>query len=360
MQAVNSNGWFAELLVDHEPPCVSIYFPAQRAAPPADANRVHFRDNMDKAQQLLRDKYPDKRGKAALQRLHSISPEQIGPGPHDGIAVFASADFVQVIDLQRSVDDIVIVGESFHVKPLIRTIQQDDRFEILCFSPNRVRMLEGSRFSVNELPQRSVPRSIFEAHAIPVVGHRSGEPATHIRLDHFMRLVDQAVWENHSRTSHLPLIVAADEKNLAAFLAATKNQCVLDQGIAHNPDHLTDERLRDEAWKIIEPRHCEQLNRLSDEFRAAKAHDQGSDELAQVAEAAAVGRIGTLLVDLNKHIPGVLHRASGTIEETQFDPRAEDVLDDLAEMVIKMDGQVYVLPHEQMPTEAGLAAVYRY
>jgi len=38
----------------------------------------------------------------------------------------------------------------------------------------------------------------------------------------------------------------------------------------------------------------------------------------------------------------------------------DDVLDDLAEMVLKMDGQVLVLPRENMPTDSGVAAIYRY
>jgi hypothetical protein len=29
-------------------------------------------------------------------------------------------------------------------------------------------------------------------------------------------------------------------------------------------------------------------------------------------------------------------------------------------MVLKMDGQVYVLSHDQMPTDHGVAAMYRY
>src|SRR4029078_7973041 len=122
-----------------------------------------------------------------------------------------------------------------------------------------------------------------------------------------------------------------------------------------------DGRLREEAWKIIEPRFKAELARLTNEFCTAKAQHQGSDGLARVAEAGAVGRIGTLMVDQSKHVPGVLHRANGTIDqETQLDPRTQDVLDDFEEIVIKMDGQFFVLPHEQMPTDAGIAAVYRY
>jgi hypothetical protein len=29
-------------------------------------------------------------------------------------------------------------------------------------------------------------------------------------------------------------------------------------------------------------------------------------------------------------------------------------------MVLKMDGQVFVIPHTEMPTDQGVAAVYRY
>jgi hypothetical protein len=366
MHAVNSTGWFAELLADHQSPCVSIYFPAQRAAPPANQNQVRFRDLLDKAQQQLKEKFPNRFGKAVLQRLHTIPREQLGEGPHDGIAIFASPDYLQVIDLQRSVDDLVVVSDSFHVKPLIRTMQHGDRYEILCYSPKRIRILDGTELGVSELPLRSVPANIFEAHTVPVAGakmdhHASIKRQPHMKPEQFMRLVDRTVWEDHSRTSHLPLIVCAGEKHLAEFLRCTKNPYVTEQGIALNPDHLDDRRLHVEAWKIIEPRYRDELARLNNQFRFAKAHHKGSDELFQVAEAAAVGRVGTLIVDANVHIPGVLDRRSGMIEQaTKLDPRAEDLLDNLAEMVLKMDGEVYVLPHEQMPTDAGIAAMYRY
>jgi hypothetical protein len=38
----------------------------------------------------------------------------------------------------------------------------------------------------------------------------------------------------------------------------------------------------------------------------------------------------------------------------------DDLLDDMGELVIKMGGQVMVLPAEKMPSETGLAAIFRY
>jgi len=176
-----------------------------------------------------------------------------------------------------------------------------------------------------------------------------------------MRIIDQRIWENYSRNRHLPMVVIADPQHCSGFISGSKNQYILEKGVMLEPDHVSLDRFKDEAWKLIEPRYQEEIRRLTDQFRVAQAHQKGSDELPLVAEAAANGRVGTLLVDADQRIPGMLHRATGLIEMPQrHDGRTEDVLDDLAEMVLKMDGQVYVLPHDQMPTERGVAAVYRY
>jgi hypothetical protein len=42
------------------------------------------------------------------------------------------------------------------------------------------------------------------------------------------------------------------------------------------------------------------------------------------------------------------------------DPNAGDILDDLAERVLKTGGQVIVAPKGSMPTATGLAAIFRY
>ncbi|NLJ52399.1 MAG: hypothetical protein GX342_09625, partial [Alcaligenaceae bacterium] len=41
-------------------------------------------------------------------------------------------------------------------------------------------------------------------------------------------------------------------------------------------------------------------------------------------------------------------------------PEAEDVLDDLAEMVLRRGGEVKIIPSQYMPTDTGLASIYRF
>lgn len=81
----------------------------------------------------------------------------------------------------------------------------------------------------------------------------------------------------------------------------------------------------------------------------------------EVASAAATGRIATLLIDADRHIPGHLHAVTGEIELADLgNPDVDDLLDDLAALVERMGGRVFVVPAETMPAVSGVAAVFRY
>lgn len=82
--------------------------------------------------------------------------------------------------------------------------------------------------------------------------------------------------------------------------------------------------------------------------------------LALVAEAAVAGRVVTLLIEADRQVPGRMDAATGRIElDDLADPEVDDLLDDLGELVLKMRGQVVVVPSERMPTRTGIAAIYR-
>jgi len=262
----------------------------------------------------------------------------------------------------QQVDAQVVVADSFHIKPLIRIMQSADRFQVLCLELKSVRMFEGNHFRIEKLENRNLPQDPWQVSGITFSkqqdaardlhqaakqadeGNGRAEPVSH---ELFFRAVDKAVWENYSRPSGLPLILCADEKTSSEFCAVSKNPFLMQQRIFLDPHALPLERIRDEAWQIIRPIYEQRLEKLTNDFRAAKAHQKGSDDLAQVTQAASAGRVGTLLVAQDKHI-------------APTDAASDDVLDDLAEMVLRTDGQVLVVPQGAMPTDTGVAAIYRY
>jgi hypothetical protein len=96
-------------------------------------------------------------------------------------------------------------------------------------------------------------------------------------------------------------------------------------------------------------------------FGAANARELGSDNVARIAGSAVGARVATLLVEAERQIPGRLDLATGEIKSADpADPGADDVLDDIAELVLKNGGQVVVVPKARMPGQSGAAAIYRF
>jgi hypothetical protein len=179
--------------------------------------------------------------------------------------------------------------------------------------------------------------------------------------ERFFRAVDRAVWDNVSRHSDLPLVVAAVPEHQAIFRALTHNQRVVPQGIEKNPSSMSVRELCDAAWKSIEPNYLARLQRLVEDFNTARARQQGSDDVCAVAKAARDGRVGVLLVEAERVIPGRLDPQTGEARPAAPDARdADDLLDDVAETVLRMKGTVVVVPRDRMPTQTGLAATNRF
>ena len=150
---------------------------------------------------------------------------------------------------------------------------------------------------------RNVPKSIAEALGEGTDEQPIGEPSSgpasgsDAELDRFFREVDKALWANHSRQSGLPIILCAVAEYHTPFHSVSKNPNLLEEGIKLNPDALSMDRIKEEAWKIIEPYYRRQIDRVLEEFGRARATQQGSEDVNEVAQAAAFARIGTLLGD---------------------------------------------------------------
>jgi hypothetical protein len=145
------------------------------------------------------------------------------------------------------------------------------------------------------------------------------------------------------------------------FHRLSHNPYLMIEGIRLDPEAVTADRLREEAWKVMEPYYRQHIENVLNEYARARSRQQGSEDVAQVAQAATLSRVGTLLVDADKQVGGKIDPESGQVKFGQLGlPDYEDVLEEIAEKVIKSGGQVLVMPPQQMPTTTGVAAIYRF
>ena len=193
-------------------------------------------------------------------------------------------------------------------------------------------------------------------------GHGGKESEVDLDAKRFFRLVDRAILDHHSQPSGLPLILAALPEHHHMFHEVSHNPFLLEDNIDIHPDALSSiDELRRQAWQLVEPRYQARLVELGEEFEQARSKGLGNDDLAQVAQAAAAGRVATLLLEADRQVGGRLDSATGQVKlADQAHPRVDDLLDDLGELVEKMGGRVLVIPAERMRTQTGLAATYRH
>ncbi|MDZ7621929.1 MAG: hypothetical protein U5O69_05870 [Candidatus Competibacteraceae bacterium] len=383
MNSPGNPNYLSEFLSVREPPCLSLYQPTFRHHPDNQQDPIRFRNLVKTLEESLRQKYPASEVLAFLEPFQSLADDRdFWNHTLDGLAVLGAPGLFRVFKLQRPVPERAIVADSFHIKPLLRIWQSADRYQVLGLSRQDIKLFEGNRDALDEIDLApGVPRTLTDAlgddltqpHQT-VASYGMGAKGTPMRHGHggkkdevdkdaerFFRAIDRAILEHHSQPSGLPLLLAALPEHHALFHQVSHNPFLMAEGIDIHPDALTLDALRERAWQAVEPRYLARLAERVEEFGAAQAKGLGSDDLAQVAEAAVAGRVATLLVEAERQVPGRIDAATGEIEFADLaDPEVDDLLDDLGEWVLKMGGHIVIVPSERMPTLTGIAAIYRF
>jgi hypothetical protein len=373
-----------KLVAAHDPPCISLYQPTHRRHPENQQDPIRYRNLLDDIQTSLREKYPTRQVRPMMERFQSLArDDRFWNHRTDGLAIFSSPERFELFELQRAVPELIVVADSFHTKPLIRILQSADRYQILCLNRHEATLYEGNRDALDTVELTNVPSTIADVlgderspptQMVGSYGTRTGGGGTAVHHGHgpqtdlveadtgrFFRAVDRGILEHHSRPSGLPLMLAALPENHQWFREISHNPLLMRDGITVNPDALSTDELCEQAWDIVEPLYLARLEGLKESFHTARAQHAASADLSDVARAAVAGRVATLLVEADRVIPGIVDRISGATRPSELaSPHVDDMLDDLAEMVLAKGGEVVVVPRERMPTDSGLAAIYRF
>jgi hypothetical protein len=367
-------------------PCLSLCQATHRHHPDNAQDPIRFANLVRTLAASLQDE-PGERRERLLEPYRRLANDaDFWNHTLDGLVVLSAPGESHVLRLQRTVPEFAVVAPSWHVKPLFRIQQTVERFQVLCLTRESVSLCEGNRDALDRLeladevpatieqalgdeltePYQKVSRYGLGPAGGPGRDMRHGQGSKKDELDkdteRFFRVVDAAVLKHHSRPSDLPLILAALPEHQGHFHKLSRNPYLVEAGISTDPGSRDEDQLRRAAWQVMEPHLAGEVRRMVDEFNEQRAKGLASDVIDDALGAAVDGRIDKMLVDADCHIAGRLdierrqvHRA-----EDFSDPAVGDVLDDMMELVIAQGGKVKVVPHARMPTQSGLAAVYRY
>jgi hypothetical protein len=152
------------LLAEERPPCISLYQPTHRTFPERQQNPIRYRNLLRQMRASLAERYSAREVKAVVDRFDELADDAgFWLRRTDGLAILASANRFEIFDLPRAVRELVMVADSFHVKPLLRIVQSADRYHVLALNRKEVRLYEGNRDALDRVELEHVPATITAA-----------------------------------------------------------------------------------------------------------------------------------------------------------------------------------------------------
>lgn len=368
-----------QVLNHQQAPCASLYLDTHRTQPQRRDDPTRYRNLVRELRDSLSSAYsPAMIAEFIAPFEHLERNEEFWNSRTEGIIVFRSPDLFLRFHVDRPVGDLAIVAESFHVKPLLKLLQTNERYHVLTLTRDTAHLYLGDRDGIEEVDLGpDAPMTMEKALGIELterhftrsnsggtersVGHTTTSDEVELDTEKFLRVVDRTVIERATRLDGLPIILCGVTELVGEFRRITRNTHILADAIVVHPHSIDRREMTKRAWSIMEPLAKQRSLNLIELYRNAATRWNGVDDIVQVAHAAVEGRIGTLLVEEQREVPGKINAVTGDIAfDDLHQPDIDDVLDDLAVMVMRMKGTVHVLPAQAMPTATGVAAILRY
>lgn len=362
---------------------VSLFMPAHRTGQGTEQDPIRFKNLLRKAEKRLLAKglrSPDvEEMLKPAQRL--LRDKEFWQNQSHGLAVLLTSEEFHSYRLPLPFEELVIVSHSFHLKPLLPFLTSDGHFYILALSQNHVRLLEGTRHTVDEIDLGTMPKSMAEAFHLdsfdkqmqshsgtsPGTGSRSAIFHGHSpgdedkeRVLRWFRRIDNEL-PNLVIGEQSPLVLAGVKFLFPLYKEANTYPHLLDKGIPGNPEELSPGELHTQAWTLVQPIFMQAQEKAAARYKQLADKDQATDDVKEAILAAQHGQVETLFVALGVQVWGKFDKNTNTIhvrEEPQ--PGDEDLLDLAAIQTILKGGTVYAVEQEKMPGAAPLAAVFRY
>jgi len=370
-----------------EPPCVSIFLPTHRSAGrEVRQDPIRLKNLIADAEaELTRLGWKRAAVDRCLEEVHGLlDDDEVWGHREDGLAVLAAPQVVRWYRVPLVLQERVVVGERFHLKPLLPLLYGNDLFYVLAISQKSVRLFAATHDAVSAVELENVPKNVVDAvgrdweedsiqlhtGAGTGAGPRSmvfhgqgkgGDDDTRKReITRFLEMVDAGVCRALAGRQ-APLVLAAVDYVAGIYRQVTRYRNLLPTAIEGSPELLSGEQLRDRAREIVDPLFTAPRNRARDRFNDLRGTDRVTSELATALRAALDGRVESVFVALGEERWGRIDVDSRRTEiHDQRQPGDEDLLDRLAIETLKTAGAVYAVPRSEIPGESVAAAVMRY
>lgn len=383
MPTILKNDLTTLLQARQDGPFVSIYLETNPVINDLNQQKLAYRQAVSTAKIQFNEHFPHKLWQPIDQQLIPlITDNDFWLNTQSAwIGLIANADQLFIFKLNTPVKHQVTVATMPTVLPIIKDQQQTFDFDLLCLNEDSFTLYQkdGQTLTQVNLPddapvtlQRALGTEVrggdlnFHSgptgggnHNVSYHGHNTKDEEREIDQRNYYQTVDQYLLTNYSRPTNRRLILCALPQNQAVFRQLTKNPYLL--------NHLRVEKSavglsKSEIGSLLAPIQSnwqEILNQINlERFDSAQSQKLTLADPFMMITPAISGRIQTLLVAEDSRVNGTITANGATLTDSASTP--DNLIDDLADIVLAFGGNVQLLPANQFPTQTKVAAILRY
>jgi len=374
------------LTAEADGPCVSIYMPTYVAGTENQQNPLRLKNLLQETEnRLVAEGARAADVRRWLEPARALLTDSLfWQRASEGLAVFLTPDSLRTFHLPKVFDESLIMGATFHVKPLLSLVAGDDAFYLLALSQNGVRLYSGTRHDIEPMEVVGLPKNLEEAlhydepqeaaqsHSSMAAGagsrkqtaafHGQGGRADDVKseLESYLRTVDAAV-AKALHGERAPLAVACVDSLFPIYRDVNTYPYLAEEAIKGNTDYMSITQLHELAWPVVEQFVHGARNAVLERFRKNVNTPRVATDLPEIIPAAAEGRVEALFLIDESPQWGVFDVDTHTVSlHIRREPGDRDLVELAVAQTLANSGSVYTAKAQDVGSESAAAALLRY
>jgi hypothetical protein len=311
--------------------------------------KSQLRESINHSYEWLYPAMTPKEAECFLEPLYSLLEDaRVIQQMTGNIGLFRKEDSFRILNIPIEIEPAVHVATSFHIKPLLKWLQNDREFILIGLAKNHAWIYSGSQYSLKLVDSAPIPDFSF---ALKTESQQLAAKETVHWLNE---------WIFKLAKKNKPKLFFAGNPKLIETIGQSleyKNKFRTSVAKEFQQSHLGEycnsirDFLADESNNIFE--------RTLMEFRLAEAENRATKNIFQISKAVVKGKVKKLIVTDELCIFGKIDKKSGglAIHPFDLDHEDDDILDDLAQMVLSQGGEVIVAPRDKIPKGRPILAI---
>lgn len=274
------------------------------------------------------------------------------------IGLFRSQDSFRVLNVPVDVEQTTQVATSFHVKPLLRWLQEDQEFLLLGLEEEAAHLYLGSKDALRLVDTILFPEVLKAKNSLG--DYLSLKKARQVKLKQAETFNWVNEWISELTKVSKPKLFLAGDKSLVERMA----QSLKYKNLVKTPaaQYFSKNRVSEicaDIRKLLKVEAQKALEKALMEFRFAEEGNRVRKNIFQIARAVVQGKVRKLIVSDELNIFGKIDKKSGglAIHPFDLDHEDDDILDDLAQIVLRQGGEVVVASREEIPKGRPILAI---